>query len=554
MIGKTYQFLNGLGHILVQKGVDEVVLSPGNRNAPLALNFMRNERLRYFVINDERSAAYFALGRSLQGRKPVVLVCTSGTAAANYYPAIVEAYFQRVPLLVFTADRPREYYEQNYNQVINQVDMFRNHCTYSGNIDLTIYDETKQGKDYLQINEGVNKSKLEQRPVHFNFHLNDELYPGTPITLNNERIKLVDQKSSVPRLSKQDFDEQLTEMIQYRRILILGGQMPYNRKLRNLIDRLLTLTDITFIRDITANIHSLERAIMHPDEILSNSRDPKELKCDLLITFGNKITSKTVADFLKEYPPKAHWHVSTFDDYFDTYSVLSRIIKSNPEDFIRSVVRNIKHFERKTFEAYYLQWQKADDRMHDLVKKEIERDHELKIIREVLNFIPKNSVLHLGNSLPIRQANKVNLYGNRNARSIEVCSNRGASGIDGCLSTAIGSAFMDERKHYLIIGDQSFIYDRNALWNKYLPQNLTIIIMNNKGGKIFTKIKGPAQQKELDEFFVSHIPFDFEKESIQYGLYFQKTDDAMELGNFLDETKRLNKMAIIEIQTDHNPA
>lgn len=548
MSNQTYQFLSNLSKILELKECKEVVLSPGSRNAPIALSLMRNKQLKIHIVNDERSAAYFALGRALSTDLPVVLVCTSGTATVNYYPAVTEAYYQRIPLFVITADRPHEYYHQNHNQVINQRNLYRNHIEKYYSIDLTLINDRKRRNYFLKVNELLNTASHERRPVHLNIHLDDKLYPEKPFSPADEPIVNITMESPAPKLSARDFNRVMQDLMKYKKILIIGGQYRFNPKLRKLINKLLTLTDITFIRDITTNIHGLERAIMHPEEVIEKVQNMESLQPDMVISFGHKLSSKKIVEFLREYPPQAHWHVSEYDDYFDNYESLTKLVKTNVEEFFRSLLRSIKLFEGRKFQAYYLSWQKLDDKLHPGLISSYDQDPELSYFRAILEDLPKNSCLHLGNSQSIRQANHVNLFENKQARSIEVLSNRGSSGIDGSLSTAIGAALNDKRKHFIILGDQSFVYDRNALWNKKLPENLVIIIINNKGGKIFSKIDGPRRQPEYKEFFVSHVPFDFEKEALQFGIFYQKVSEVSEIKSIFRETKRMDRLSMIEIQ------
>jgi 2-succinyl-5-enolpyruvyl-6-hydroxy-3-cyclohexene-1-carboxylate synthase len=551
MIEKTYQFLKTFSEIMVAKGVEEIVLSPGSRNAPLALIIMRNKQLKYHVINDERSAAYFALGRALNTKKMVALTCTSGTAAVNYYPAIVEAYYQKVPLLLLTADRPIELRDQNINQVINQNKLYQEYVATDFSVDLAIVSEDKRKKDFLNINKVLNTGLKARRPVHLNFHLKEPLYSEKALNLKDESLKIIEEKIYESKPSRQDFDLLLDELVTYNKIMVVGGQQAFSKNLRNIFNRLLTLTDVVFVRDITANIHGLERAIMYPDEIVRKAGNDKDLQPDLVITFGNKFTSKKFTEYLNGIKTKTHWHISEDDDYFDMFSSLSKLIKLEAENFFRLWLRFIKKFEHKKFQGFYLKWQKIDEEIQQQLNSKPIQNDELSFVKVILDNLPKNSCLHLGNSLPIRYANKTNLFNNKHAQSIEVFSNRGTSGIDGCLSTAMGAATGDSRKHYIIIGDQSFIYDRNGLWNKNLPDNLIIVVMNNKGGQIFSKIDGPARQPELDEFFISYIPFDFEKEALQFNIYYQQVSSPQKLENALNEAKRLNKLSIIEavIQT-----
>jgi 2-succinyl-5-enolpyruvyl-6-hydroxy-3-cyclohexene-1-carboxylate synthase len=525
MSKSTNQIIKNLVNICSDLGIQNVVLAPGSRSAPVALAFMRKKSIQHYVINDERSAAYMALGMARKTKQTVALVCTSGTASLNFAPAIAEAFNLCIPLLVLTADRPIEWVGQGENQTIIQEKIFEPNIRMSYRINISYQDENAEKEAYRVFSEAIQKAAFPfPGPVHVNIPLKEPEYNNIQKSSRKD-YKLIRQERVEMDVSTKRYKELFQQMVAPKKIMILAGMQSPDNKLRRTLNKLFSLTDLVFIRDITANLSDFERAVTFPEQIITDANENglKKLQADLLITFGNYIISKKLRQFIRDYPPRYHWHIGLNDSFIDTYQSLTRVIPVQPAQFFSQLLRSVKIFEKRSFSGYYRYWENENLKAISKMEVKCEQNPELKYLKHILNALTRNSILHIGNSSAIRLANEISLFENKNAKNIEVYSNRGTSGIDGCLSTAIGSSLVSDKTHFIIIGDQSLIYDQNALWNNYLPPNLKIILLNNKGGKIFSHMQGPSSQKELKEYFVNHVETDFELLSTQRKLAYFKS-------------------------------
>ena len=547
----SLRFGSGVVKLLEQSGVNHVILSPGSRSAPLALSFMRNKAIKSYVINDERSAAYMALGMAKHMQQSVALVCTSGTAALNYAPALAEANNQNVSLIVLTADRPSEFIGIGENQSIFQKSMYAGNIRYSFHIDF-IRSKYDQDNEHCRIlNQAINKSRFPVPcPVHINISLPEPLLEGSIELHKSDIYKKMDFDREGGEVSVLTLKTLIDELVGFKRIMIVAGMNYRQPRLRNVLNKLLNMTDIVFAGDITSNLNDLERGVDHPSVVFRQmtEREKKDLKPDLLITFGSYMISKEMRTFFRETEEIEHWHIDEYGDFKDTFFKLKRGINTSPLVFFRAMLKNIASFKNKKFMSYYNSWQKAEEKAENYLREKIENDAEYDAVLSILKKLPSNSVLHCGNSLPVRIVNDLGLKSIRNSRNIEVVSNRGTSGIDGCLSTAVGTSIIDERIHTVILGDHSFLYDSNALWNKYLRGNLKIIVLNNKGGGIFRRMKDIAAQPEINDYFVNYVPVSISKIADAYGIADYSCSDLSKLPMFLNKIYRFDShAAILEI-------
>jgi 2-succinyl-5-enolpyruvyl-6-hydroxy-3-cyclohexene-1-carboxylate synthase len=537
---EVYRILHQAVKICVAKGIAYAVLSPGSRSAPLALSFLRNPGIKTFVIPDERSAAYVALGIAKSTGKPVALVCTSGTAALNYGPAVAEAYFSEVPLLVMTTDRPPEWLGQADNQAIFQHQLYGAHAKAFFAFPVGFYHADEQWHALRIVNEAINiASSGAKGPVHINVPLREPLYlPEEPV-FEEVQPQIISHTHTLRTLPP----DLLEEIKGYKRILVVAGMMNPDADLAHSIEAFCENSNAVCLPDITSNLLHIENAIPNADlllEILDKDKQ-EELVPELLISFGGPLVSKSLKQFLRSKKIKAHWHISEKAIAADTFQNLSRIVDIAPQDFFATVSE-----ATITDTAYEEQWLNLQSGLSAKLEKAIGGlpYSELKAVKYILDAMPENSVLHLGNSLPIRHVSILGKVKN----NVEVFSNRGTSGIDGSLSTAVGQSFIDNRIHTVLLGDLSFMYDRNGLWNNYLRSNLKIIIFNNHGGGIFRTLPGPVKQKELESYFVVEQPLSFEHTALQHNCMYLHCENEAELGNNIKVLYAENeKPVIVEI-------
>lgn len=522
--------------ICLAKEIKDIIISPGSRNAPLTIGFVNNPEFNCYSIVDERCAAFFALGIAQQKQKPVVVVCTSGSALLNYYPAFAEAFYSQIPLIVISADRPQSKIDIGDGQTIRQQNVFKNHSLYNANL-----TEESSIENDLKINKAINKAYVKKGPVHINAPFEEPLYQ-TIFKLN------VDVTISV--LNKSHTKISIDEIITYTNIwnkskkkLILVGENKPNTIDVEIIDLLANEDSVVVMTETTSNIHH-SSFLNNIDTIITpfRSKEYKNLQPDILITFGGMVVSKRIKEFLRKYPPKHHWHIDTLRAY-DTFGSLTKHFKVNPNQFFNQFLR----FTIPIQSNYYTVFEEIS-----ILRKAKHQQYlskipfsDFKVFEKIIPSLPQNSILHISNSSAIRYAQLFDIN-----PSIAVFCNRGTSGIDGSTSTAIGAAVVNKKQTILITGDVGFLYDSNALWNEYIPKKFKIILINNGGGGIFRILPGHEETSIFNKFFETSHCLTAEHLAKMYGLNYFKVNNEMDLTNKLETFYSQNdKPSILEIFT-----
>nr|NQU89401.1 2-succinyl-5-enolpyruvyl-6-hydroxy-3-cyclohexene-1-carboxylic-acid synthase [Bacteroidota bacterium] len=535
--------IRNLVQICYAKGLRNVILSPGSRSAPLIIAFNRYPGINCIILNDERSAAFFALGMAQQGRVPVALVSTSGSAVLNYAPAIAEAYYQQVPLLILTADRPKEWIDQAEGQSVRQKGIFDNYIKASFELPQEINDPDDQWFSDRIVSEAFIKSITGRMgPVHINIPFREPLYRTGRFT--SPTFKVIEIETIISKLPDLTSKKLAEEWNSFSKIMILTGMLQPDQKLNELIKGVSSLGDVVTLTETTSNLHAdnffpcIDRVIgsVTPDE-------EKRFAPGLLITFGNQVISKMVKSFLRKNRPKAHWHIDVSGTAPDSFQSLTKIIPVTPIEFFSSIYKNLEKKEGD----YRLIWQERDSRNElrhqDYLAKV--KYSDLWVFDKILRHIPEGSNLQLANSTPVRYAQLFRPF-----KRLIYNSNRGTSGIEGCTSTAAGAAYESKIPVTLIIGDIAFLYDSNGLWNKQLPENLRIIIINNSGGGIFRFIPGPSDVQELEEFFETAHTLTGEHIVRNFDIPYFSCDEPDQLQNCLNSLYQDHgKAAVLEIRT-----
>lgn len=522
-----HQPINDIAEFCARHGVQEVILSPGSRCAPLTLAFARHPNINTRTISDERSAAFMALGMSQRLRQPVALLCTSGTAAYNYAPAVAEAFFQQIPLLVLTADRPPEWIDQLDGQTIRQQNLYGAHVKKSYQLPADYKHPDAEWHVHRVLNESINLSReFPAGPVHINIPLREPFYPAEGERwYYSQDLRIVESWKPAPTLAPEHWDQLTIEWQSYKKKLIVGGQQMQDEVLIRQLHQTARQQKIPVVADVISNLHGIENSIKLQDSFLSRSDELERetLQPDLLITFGLSVISKNLKLFLRKYKPKAHWHIQPAGEVADTYQSLTRIIPVEASWFFRELNnRSIRAEELLPVQKdYYNSWQahqEASGKGASAFFSSSEQWGELYAIQQCMWQLKGAVNLHLANSTAVRYANFISLQAHQ--RDVTVFANRGTSGIDGSSSTAVGCALAGREMNLLVTGDMAFFYDRNALWNNYLPQNLRILLLNNHAGGIFRLIKGPGEQPELEEYFETRQPLNAEATAREFGLQY----------------------------------
>jgi 2-succinyl-5-enolpyruvyl-6-hydroxy-3-cyclohexene-1-carboxylate synthase len=537
------QHIADLPVILHRQGVEHVIISPGSRNAPLINSFFREFGTACISIVDERSAAYVGLGIASYSRVPVVLLCTSGTAALNYAPAVAEAYHQGIPLIAITADRPPEWIDQQDNQTIRQSGIYASNHKASYIFPVEVRSETEKWHAHRIVNEAYNTAVSgRQGPVHINIPLREPLYEKIPDPGEVTCIKIAGSPS---------FDDPGDKYKKIwktaRKILLVAGQQAYSSELSPVLERILADERVCLIGEPPANM-KVTRKIENPELVLTFPEKDTCLCPDLLIYFGGQVISNHLKNFLRECPVKHGWFIDPGGRYVDTFQHLSCVFQVDPVIFFTWLSR----IKCNTDSAYSRYWDDLTTQAHKILHPACKKIKfsDLGILYRITESLPENALLFVGNSGIVRY------LGFFRPRCKEIFSNRGTSGIDGCLSTATGIALVTDEMVIALTGDQSFVYDSNALWNRSLPENLKIVVINNHGGGIFGIIDGPSSSPAYESYFEAHHPAEIDKLSAAFGvLYFA----CKSYKDFEDSFKRFLKEkgpAVYEIFTSRevNPA
>lgn len=541
----TIAAISDLVSICAQHGIKEAVLSPGSRCAPISLAFIRHPDIHCRTISDERSAAFVALGMAQQLEMPVALVCTSGSAAYNYAPAVAEAYFQQVPLLVITADRPPEWIDQWDGQTIRQSGIFGDHVKRS-----LVLPDSFSSKDQLWhlhrlVNEGISEAmNFPQGPVHINVPLREPFYPASGETFDFTRKVAVSRPlRGAPTLSNEQFVQLRAKLENYRRILIVPGQQKKDPSIKVALERIHYSGVGVVITELISN-QQFGNAINHPDFILQLAREKESLMPDLIITFGKSILSKSLKQFLRRTDAN-HWHIQPQGYVPDPFQKLSTIIHSDPLEFLEWFITQNPQIN-DTFPARWAEEENSIGLQLPLVM-ESATFGEFKAIYHCMKHLPLPSKLHLANSMAVRYASFLGLE----KEHIEIMANRGTSGIDGSNSTAVGCALTTKETVTLITGDMAFFYDRNAFWHNYDLPNLRVIVLNNHAGGIFRLIEGPSALPELEEFFETRQALTAKALAYEYNFDYvsvtQESELLSSLPGFFDKSI---KPKVLEVFSD----
>lgn len=531
--------------IYVKRGLKHIVISPGSRNAPVILAFTQHPEIMALSIVDERSAAFFALGIARQTGKTVALSCTSGTAALNYAPAIAEAYYQKVPLLILTADRPPEMIDQGDGQTIRQKNIYANYIKKSFELKETFSSDEELSDAVQIINEAINKTLFpDSGPVHINLPFSEPLYGQ--VQKPTFDVEDLPESYGVPDLSDKKIRELADQWNSARSKLLIAGMMKPDSVLSGFLKKITEDPSVVLLTETTSNLQNgcsfscIDRVV---STILPEEADL--FRPELLVTFGGPVISKMIRNFIRESKPSMHWNIDPVDYDMNTYQGLTDGIPAKPHMFFEKLMPHIKKSGSNYTEQWRLRDERSENRHRDFLAKTGHCD--LKVFEAILREIPEGSELHLGNSTPVRYAQLFKPF-----KSMIYHANRGTSGIDGVVSTAAGSAWASQHQTTVITGDLGFLYDSNALMNHHLKGGLRIIIINNSGGGIFRFIPGPDQSKQLETFFETRHSWRAEFIAKNFSIPYSYAGNMQEVEAILPEffKPRIDdKPAILEIVT-----
>jgi 2-succinyl-5-enolpyruvyl-6-hydroxy-3-cyclohexene-1-carboxylate synthase len=527
-----------------QYNIDTVVISPGSRNAPLTIGFFNHPEIETLSVVDERCAAFFALGIAQQTQKPVAILCTSGSALLNYYPAIAEAFYSNIPLVVISADRPKHLIDIGDGQTIRQENVFENHILFSANL---IDDLKLKTKNLQLVSRALQKAVSRKGPVHINVPFDEPLYETVKQLDNVISIKVkqsVDKVTSMLPAHNDSTDyKKLASIwnVAEKKMILVGVNYPDNH-LQKLINMYADDESVLILTETTSNLHH-KKAINSIDQLIFSLDDEqfKDLKPEVLITFGGMIVSKRIKQFLRKYKPTHHWNIDEKKPV-DTFFCLSEFIQKQPLDFFSKFNKRVVVKENK-YQQKWLQF-RDERRVKHAAYLSKATHSDFKVFEQIIESIPYKNQLQISNSSIIRYAQLFTID-----KTNTVFCNRGTSGIDGSTSTAVGAAFAAKNQTVFISGDLSFFYDSNALWNTNIPANFRIIVINNSGGGIFKIIPGPKSINATDYFETPHS-LTAEHLCKMYGLDYLKANSTETVAEKLKGFYELSeKPKILEIFT-----
>lgn len=528
---------------LASHGVADAVCSPGSRNAPLLLAAEEEKRWRKHVVVDERSAAFIALGMAATTGRPVALICTSGTALLNYAPAVAEAYYRALPLIVVSADRPREWIDQDDSQTLRQFEALSNFVKKSYDVPDTKGPQAEWYASRIANDAMITALTGRQGPVHINVQLDAPLTSQGEAPRLREPIRVITGEDKVA----QKAIEILAEEARDKKILVIAGFLAPDAGLSLSLRRFATLPNVFIMSETIANLKAVS-CCDSIDPLLSSLPDEvlESMKPDIVITIGGALVSRFVKAWLRKMPHAAHWMVGHSHTTVDCFQSLTTRIEAAPAPFFRQLGGALRKHDLP--QGYSSEWQrlnKLSKKAHSLfLESKSESWSDLKAFSVISRRIPAGYNVHFSNGTPIRYAQ---LFPAPQANSC--WCNRGVSGIDGCTSTAIGSAIVAAPPTLLISGDMSFSYDIGALACHEIPDSFRAIVINNSGGEIFRFIPTTRNLPERERYFSAPPALQLSDLARAYGFSCSRVSDMAAIENGLTWLFNHKGKAMLEIIT-----
>ncbi len=540
-------------------GIKYACLSPGSRNTPLILAFQKSEKIKSFVHVDERSSGYFALGLVYQTKSPVAIVTTSGSAVTELYPAVVEAFYKHIPLLLLTADRPQSLHNVGANQTINQVNIFKNHVRGYYEAGMPKINKPSLFNFAKKISNAVADSISKKGPVHFNFPFAKPFEPSAGTDEASESfVSSMHKEFSKNTLhiyykKKQNQDIQyLVDLLQGSgKILFIIGESKYKENIALELLKLSKTLNAPVFADGFSNIRFLksENIITNHSSFLKSAKIRDSIQPRLIVQFGDTPTSTALLEFFKESEANKIL-VHKFGETKDPSRTAGKVVTGKTE-WVCRVLNNALSVEPKEEQIDFLNSIIKIDESAGMIKEAFldsaAYPFEGNIIQSILDQLPDESNLMISNSLPARDFDYFAEYKNK----VKIFNNRGVSGIDGIISTAAGMAAVSDKPSFLIIGDLSFYHDISGLLalKKYnVP--LVIILINNDGGGIFETLPIAKEEIEFDEYFKTPINIDFKSIVKGFGGNYKLAPSSTAFLKEIKSAQKKKSFSVIEIIVD----
>jgi 2-succinyl-5-enolpyruvyl-6-hydroxy-3-cyclohexene-1-carboxylate synthase len=549
----------------VNAGVKYACISPGSRSTPLTYAFTTNRKIKSFAIIDERTSGFFALGLAKVTNNPVVLVCTSGTAAAEFYPAIIEAYQSKIPLIVCTADRPAELQNVGANQTINQNNIYKNHIRWFADAGLPQANLKRLNDIKTIARRALFECSIKNiGPVHINFPFKEPFGPNAfTDEISDVELHII---QSIPKnalyndptnnvIGAKTLRLISKKIIDHPKGIIVVGLDNYSKGFFKACNQLSEKIGFPVFADAASNmrfsVHTKQNILANYDSYLRSDKFVRNHKPDFIIQFGRNFSSKALSNFIARCSCEKLL-VNKFGEWNNSADKLSSTLAYEPESFCKELLTMIKKNDRikqnSNWLSSFIQMDKtASEIKHEIIDKSL-FPNESRIITELLKEIPNGSSLMVSNSIPIRD---LDLAASLMNKKVKVFHNRGASGIDGIISTALGIAKSSKYKTYLLIGDLAFYYDINSLLiaqKNSIP--LTIILINNNGGRIFEALPISEHKNIFEEYFATPHNLNFSEFIHAFGGNYFYVKSWANYRKILKQRSSTNNFSVLEIKTD----
>lgn len=548
--------------VIIARGVETIIISPGSRNTPLIIAAEAREKLKKYVVADERTAAFMALGMAMGSRRPVALACTSGTALYNYAPAVAEAFYQKIPLIVISADRPAQWIDQDDSQTLRQSGALANIVKASFDIPLETeapgpcanpaFTTEKHWFVNRLVNEAMTVATTGLRgPVHINIQLDNPLGKIVDVPEANERIVRVVENED--RMNQAVLDSVALEMME-KRILVVAGFMPPDDKLNRALIEFSRLPNVAVMCETLSNIHTPADTYLI-DSLLARLSDEEKrnLKPDIVISIGGSLVSRMLKEYLRRAEGTVHWKLGDSPASTDTFQRLDAHFECDPAVFFQGVTAFIRHKEKcgqKIVHSGYSElWSAAREKASAINADKLRQApwSELTAHAECLKLLSLGNInLFFSNGTPIRYSQLAV------ERVWHACyGNRGVSGIDGTNATALGLAMAKSKQPTLLLsGDLSFSYCPQILALKEYAPNFKIIVFNNAGGGIFRFIRTTRSLPMREEYLCAPPNLPLHKLCDAYGWNYLKAENMKELHDSIVAFMVDDANVLLEIKTD----
>lgn len=479
-----------LSALLKAHHVQEIILCPGSRNAPIIHNLSQHPYFNTHLVVDERNAGFFALGIILKTNRPAAVCCTSGSALLNLAPAVAEAYYSGLPLIIISADRAPEWIGQMDGQTIPQPDALQTITKRSVNI-----PEIKDQNDHWLANRLINEAlitatnPLLPAPIHINIPIAEPMLDFTAPDFPPTRV--------IEHLSENHttYHHKLQSIWRSSsRKLIIVGQLPPNNHIQTLLQEIHHTAHCVVLHEHIANLRH-PAFVSNFDTILATTpnKNRSTFSPDIVITLGGHIISKRLKQLLRQHPPTHHWHITPPGGQLaDLFQCLTLHVEAPIPHFLKTL-KEISQPSGTSHSNYQQLWEQESQKIAP--PNDNLPFSDIYAMEQFIRSLPPKSALHLGNSSVVRNAQLCSA-----PNSVSIFSCRGVNGIESPLPTAIGYASSTQELTFLAIGDLSFFYSIGALWQIHHLKNLRIILFNNRGGAIFHTLPGMNKSKSLQQY------------------------------------------------------